>query len=94
MRDTYVFFVLLSLIAASAFLAYTGKAEANVIMTPLVTGFFGLLAEIKRSNVSGTTTVPMTLLQRLGISKPPPSLPISDMTHDSEPSSSKKAETK
>jgi hypothetical protein len=84
MRDTYVFFLFTMFIASGTFLAYSGKVEPQLVLTPIVTGFLGLLASVSGKNGSGTT--PNAHLQmlpgayvpkwtdRIGLtSKPPPS---------------------
>jgi len=49
MRDSYVLFLFAMFICAGTFLAYTGKVEPQLIITPIVTGFLGLLASTRPS---------------------------------------------
>lgn len=69
MRDTYVLFVFSLLIASATFLAWAHILDASLTLIPIITGFLGLLAKIDRPI---QPSVP--LMQRLGISKPPPTL--------------------
>lgn len=73
MRDTYVLILFLFFLASGTFLAWSGKVEPQLMLTPIITGFLGLLASTKPSPSSslGPYGVP-TLAQRL-FSKPPPS---------------------
>jgi hypothetical protein len=81
MRDTYVLILFSMFIASGTFLAYSGKVEPQLILTPIVTGFLGLLASTRPHQhplppgpyleTTATTRV-ATLAQRIGISKPPP----------------------
>lgn len=47
MRDTYVLLLFFAFIVSGTFLAFTGKVEPQLIMTPIVTGFLGLLASTR-----------------------------------------------
>ena len=47
MRDTFVLILFISFILSGTFLAFTGKVEPQLIMTPIVTGFLGLLASTR-----------------------------------------------
>lgn len=52
MRDTFVLLLFGLFICSGTFLAYTGKVEPQLIMTPIVTGFLGLLASTRPRNGS------------------------------------------
>lgn len=79
MRDTYVLILFCMFIASGTFLAFTGKVEPQLIMTPIVTGFLGLLARTSNTGSSPSSPSPLVatsitsgLAQRFGMSKPPP----------------------
>lgn len=77
MRDTYVLILFMMFIACGTFLAYSGKVEPQLIMTPIVTGFLGLLARTNSAphpppNPLVATSVTSSLAQRFGASKPAP----------------------
>ena len=58
MRDTYVLTLFALFIASATFLAYQGKVEPQLIMTPIVTGFLGLLASTRPSRIPGSMFPP------------------------------------
>jgi len=47
MRDKYVFVLFMMFLGCGTFLAYKGKVEPQLILTPIVTGFLGLLASTR-----------------------------------------------
>jgi hypothetical protein len=57
------------LIACATFLAWAKILDGSLTFVPIVTGFLGLLAKIDRPLQPS-----VSLMQRLGISKPPPTL--------------------
>lgn len=83
MRDTYVFFLFLMFILSGTFLAWSGKVEPQLVLTPIVTGFLGLLASTQRTpshpnallqHLPGAYVPVPTWRERIGMtSKPPPS---------------------
>lgn len=73
MRDTYVLILFTLFICSGTFLAWSGKVEPQLILTPIVTGFLGLLASTRPTPppTHGPFIV-STIAQKLGVSKPPP----------------------
>lgn len=53
MRDTYVLILFAMFILSGTFLAWTGKVEPQLVITPIVTGFLGLLASTQRAPHNG-----------------------------------------
>lgn len=79
MRDTYVFFLFTMFIVSGTFLAWSGKVEPQLVLTPIVTGFLGLLASTQK-NAPGANLMNLpgayvpSWRERIGVtSKPPPS---------------------
>lgn len=70
MRDTFVLILFSLFIFSGTFLAYTGKVEPQLILTPIVTGFLGLLASTRPPPPPGP--IMGSIGQKLGFSKPPP----------------------
>jgi len=50
MRDTYVLILFVLFLICGTFLAYSGKVEPQLVLTPIVTGFLGLLASTKQAS--------------------------------------------
>ena len=73
MRDTYVFLIFITLILCACFLSFTKLIDAKDAFVPIVTGFLGMLAQVDRTR-SGEPGDRRSLLQRIGISKAPPTL--------------------
>ncbi|RPH58002.1 MAG: hypothetical protein EHM89_13150 [Acidobacteria bacterium] len=82
MRDTYVLILFLFFLASGTFLAHSGKIDPQLMLTPIVTGFLGLLASTKQS----PTTSPFSgTLGRI--------LPKSDASKDDKPKDDPKDST-
>lgn len=81
MRDTYVLILFAMFIFSGTFLAWTGKVEPQLILTPIVTGFLGLLASTQRAtNGSNLAQLPGAYVPKWSdripfTSKPPPAEP-------------------
>lgn len=61
------------LIGAATFLAYFKILDAQLTLLPIITGFLGLLARVEIIKPS-EAQAKLNWMQRIGISKPPPSL--------------------